>query len=428
VVGASLDDAAHLSGRHAADSPARVIEELRLLARKMADVEDTPELLGILCEAAAAQCDASGAAVFQTDEQHRDGADGAEVAEGDVVAATGTLLAARGLSFPLPGSMMRDVLRTRDAAMVDDFSNSAYPLTRVAPNLRLGPLLLAPLAAHNAIVGVLGVARDAGAAPFTNREADRLRTIADHAALAVWKSELFDRAQAAARAKSRFLATVSHELRTPLTALAGYEELLADQVLGTLSEPQHDVVERMRSVTQHLAGVIEELLAFSSLEEGKERVRPTEFLAADLMRSVAAVLEPMARQKHLELRCDVPSKPLRLNSDVDKIRQVLVNLGGNAVKFTDKGFVRISVESDTAEARFAVADSGPGISREDLALLFRPFTQLDTGLTRRHGGTGLGLYVSRTLATLLGARIEVQSTVGEGSVFTLVLPRALPGT
>jgi signal transduction histidine kinase len=107
---------------------------------------------------------------------------------------------------------------------------------------------------------------------------------------------------------------------------------------------------------------------------------------------------------------------------------VLVNLGGNAVKFTDKGFVRISVESDTAEARFAVADSGPGISREDLALLFRPFTQLDTGLTRRHGGTGLGLYVSRTLATLLGARIDVQSTVGEGSVFTLVLPRALPGT
>jgi signal transduction histidine kinase len=132
----------------------------------------------------------------------------------------------------------------------------------------------------------------------------------------------------------------------------------------------------------------------------------------------------MARQKHLELRCDIPPEPLRMNSDVDKIRQVLVNLGGNAVKFTDRGYVRVSLSSTRTEARFAVEDSGPGISKQDISLLFRPFSQLDTGLTRRHGGTGLGLYVSRTIATLLGGRIEVQSTPGQGSVFTLVLPRA----
>jgi len=391
----------------------------------MADVEDTQELLGILCEAAAAQCGATGAAVFRAVEssdpskQHGRSAGG----EGDVVAATGALLAARGLSFPLPGSMMRDVLRTRGVAAVEDFSGSSLPLTRVAPDLRVGPLLLAPMFAHNAIVGVLGVARDTGAPAFGESEIHMLRTIADHAALAVWKSELLDRAQAADRAKGRFLATVSHELRTPLTALAGYEELLADQVIGALSEPQHDIVERMRSVTQHLATVIEELLAFSSLEEGKERVRPTEFLAADLMRSALAVLEPMARQKHLDLRCEIPTEPLRLNSDVDKIRQVLVNLGGNAIKFTDKGFVRLSLAATPFEAHFAIADSGPGIAPSDMGQLFRPFSQLDTGLTRRHGGTGLGLYVSRTLATLLGGRIEVQSTPGTGSVFTLVLPR-----
>jgi len=392
----------------------------------MADVEDTQELLGILCEAAAAQCRATGAAVFRAVEENDRVRAGRRPAggEGDVIAATGTLLAARGLSFPLPGSMMRDVLRTRDVAAVDDFSGSSLPLTRVAPTLRVGPLLLAPMLAHNAIVGVLGVARDTGAPAFGEHEFHRLRTIADHAALAVWKSELLDRAQAADRAKGRFLATVSHELRTPLTALAGYEELLADQVIGALSETQHDIVERMRSVTQHLATVIEELLAFSSLEEGKERVRPTEFLAADLMRSAMAVLEPMARQKHLELHCDIPSEPVRLNNDVDKIRQVLVNLGGNAVKFTDKGFVRLTLSVTPSEARFCVADSGPGISAHDLGQLFRPFSQLDTGLTRRHGGTGLGLYVSRTLASLLGGRIEVESQPGEGSVFTLVLPRA----
>src|SRR5206468_10477978 len=130
---------------------------------------------------------------------------------------------------------------------------------------------------------------DSGAPPFSKRESHRLRAIADYAALALWKAELLEQAQSADRAKSRFLATVSHELRTPLTALSGYEELLADQVIGPLSESQLDVLERMRSVTRHLATVIEEVLAFSSLDEGRDRIRPTDFLAADLIHAVAAV-------------------------------------------------------------------------------------------------------------------------------------------
>ena len=119
-------------------------------------------------------------------------------------------------------------------------------------------MLLAPLMAHEVMLGVIAVTRDQGEVPFSKREAHRLRVIADYAALALWKAELLEQAQAADRAKSRFLATVSHELRTPLTALAGYEELLVDQVIGPLSESQLDVLERMRSVTQHLASVIEE--------------------------------------------------------------------------------------------------------------------------------------------------------------------------
>src|SRR5207237_7347532 len=128
--------------------------------------------------------------------------------------------------------------------------------------------------------GVLAVTRGEGGLAFTQRERDRLRVLADHAALAVHKSLLLQQAQSADRAKGRFLATMSHELRTPLTALAGYGELLADQVIGPMSDSQLDVLERMRSVTQHLAAVIEEVLAFSSLDDGRERVRPTEFLAA----------------------------------------------------------------------------------------------------------------------------------------------------
>jgi signal transduction histidine kinase len=386
-------------------------EPLRVLARQMAGVVDTPELLGILCKAAAAQCGGNGAAVLK-----------ATATEGELVAATGPLSSAQGRRFALPGSLAREVLRTRDVVAVADFSAAARPLTRVVPDLQVGPMLLAPLIAHDTILGVLIVTRDRDGAAFSPRETHRLRVIADHAALALWKAELLEQAQAADRAKSRFLATVSHELRTPLTALAGYEELLADQVIGPLSENQIDVLERMRAVTQHLSVVIEEVLAFSSLEDGREVVRPTEFLAADLMHAAAAVIEPLARQKHLAFSFRVPDEPIRMSSDIDKIRQILVNLAGNAVKFTDQGGVTMDLERGDGIVRFIVRDSGIGIAPHDLARLFRPFAQVDTGLTRRHGGTGLGLYISRRLAELVGGRIDVKSELGKGSEFTLVLP------
>jgi len=137
---------------------------------------------------------------------------------------------------------------------------------------------------------------------------------------------------------------------------------------------------------------------------------------------VSAVIEPLAKQKHLTFAATVPDEPIRITSDVDKIRQILVNLAGNAVKFTDAGEVHIELKKCNGEACFIVRDSGIGISPENRSRLFKPFAQLDTGLTRRHGGTGLGLYISRGLATLLGGRIEVASELGRGSTFTLVLP------
>jgi len=386
-------------------------EALRVLAHQLAAVTETPAMLETLCRAGAEQCEGNGAAVMK-----------AAGSEGEVVAAIGALIVARTRRFSLPGSLAREVLRTRDVVSVDNFSESSRPLTKVVPEVAVGPMLLAPLIAHNNILGVIAVTRDIGAEPFAPWQAHRLRVIADYAALALWKSELFDRAQAADRAKSRFLATVSHELRTPLTALAGYEELLVDQVLGPLTESQLDVLERMRSVTQHLAAVIEEVLAFSSLDEGRETVRPTDFLAADLVRAAVAVVEPLARQKHLEFSCSLPAKPIRMTSDVDKIRQILVNLAGNAVKFTDAGSVHLELARRNGDVCFIVRDTGIGIANRDLERLFKPFAQLDTGLTRRHGGTGLGLYISRGLAELLGGRIEVDSEPGKGSAFTLVLP------
>jgi signal transduction histidine kinase len=235
--------------------------------------------------------------------------------------------------------------------------------------------------------------------------------------------ELLEQAQEADRAKGRFLATMSHELRTPLTALAGYEELLVDEVLGAISDAQREVLERMHYVTQHLAAVIEEVLAYTNIETGGETVRPTDFLAADLLSAAAAVVQPLADQKRITLVSQSEAKPIRMTTDIDKARQVIVNLASNAIKFTEKGEVRFDVRLDGNEVRFDVSDTGIGIAQKDIQRLFRPFTQLDSGLTRKHGGTGLGLYISQRLASLLGGRIEVASTPGAGSTFTLVLPR-----
>jgi signal transduction histidine kinase len=388
---------------------------LRLLARQMAEVSDSGRLLAILCDAASAQCGAQGAAVIKVPEGE---------AEAEVVAAAGKMVVASGRRFPLAGSMVEAVLASHDTLAVSHFSASGRPLARVLPELRVGPVVVAPLVAHDRPLGVLAIARGESEPPFGVREQERLGVIADHAALALWKAELLDRSQAADRAKGRFLATISHELRTPLTALTGYEELLADEVIGPLSDPQSDVVQRMRSVTHHLAVMIEEVLAYSSLEAGREVVRPTDFLAHDLVRAVAAIIEPLARQKKLPLVSELPAAPVRMTSDVDKVRQILVNLAGNAVKFTDAGEVRIILEppDETGEVRFSVRDTGVGLSSEQIGQLFRPFSQLDTGLTRRHGGTGLGLYISYRLAELLGGRIEVRSEPGVGSTFVLVVP------
>jgi signal transduction histidine kinase len=386
-------------------------DALRDLARQMAAVADSAELLAILCQAASTQCDGTGAGVIRSDGE-----------TGEVVAALGDIALLRGLRFPLRGSLMREVAAARDVIAVENFASSARPLARLVPNLDIGPMLAAPLLAHDALVGGLLVTRTREAEPFSEVQRTRLRVIADHAALAVWKAALLDQAQAADRAKARFLATISHELRTPLTALTGYEELLADAVLGPLTPAQTDVLERMRAVTHHLSAMIEEVLSYSSIEIGREIVRPTEFLAGDIVHAAMAVVEPLARQKRLRLHADPDPPPIRMTSDVDKVRQILVNLAGNAVKFTDTGEVRIEVSTRGAEVAFGVRDTGIGIPPADLDRLFQPFTQLDTSLTRRHGGTGLGLYISRRLAETLGGRIEVESAPGNGSEFRLVLP------
>jgi PAS domain S-box-containing protein len=401
-------------------------ESLRDLARAMAAVLDSSALLATLCEAARRLCKAAGATVAELDGDE----------SGAFVAAVGHEPAIHGRRFPLAGSLTERLLAERGqgsgchtvtrSAATPDGDPPYYP--RLADGRPIGPLLLAPLVAHGEVLGVLAVSRATGERPFSGRDAQRLCVIADHASLALWKARLFEEAQQANLTKSNFLTTISHELRTPLTALTGYGELLADEILGPLAPPQHDVVERMRSVTHQLTTMIEEVLTFSALEAGRERVRPARVTPADVVRGAAAVVEPLAQQKGLGFVTEVAGDAPPLFTDPDKLRQILVNLAGNGVKFTERGEVRVRAEAHAAGmVRFVVRDTGVGIADADLPRLFQPFSQVHTGLTRRFGGTGLGLYISQRLAGLLGGYIEVDSAPGVGSTFTLVVPQRIGG-
>lgn len=394
-------------------------ERLRELARAMAAERDAPALLATLCAAAMDLCGAAGATVAEVDEERH----------GAFVAIANHPPHVQGHRFPLAGTLTGQLLAAvrpgvpagvlRAAAA--EAHDAAY-CGAFADGRSVGALMLAVLAAHGTPLGVLAISRPAGEPPFSVRDEECLRVVADHAALALWKARLVDEARTANEMKSGFLATVSHELRTPLTALTGYGELVADEILGPLTPAQADVMERMRVVTHQLTAMIEEILTFSALEAGRELVRPVPTDVEEVIHAVVAVVEPLAAQKALAFAAVVPREPPPLVTDPDKLRQILVNLCGNAVKFTERGGVRVVVSGDEQQVTFAVADTGVGIAAGDLPRLFHAFAQLDNGLTRRYGGTGLGLHISQRLARLLGGRIEVESRIGEGSTFTLALP------
>jgi signal transduction histidine kinase len=290
----------------------------------------------------------------------------------------------------------------------------------------IGEMLAAPLvAAKNEVLGVLLAWRARAAGSFIPADIDRVQLFADFASIVLDKSQLAERAQAANQAKSAFMATLSHELRTPVAALVGYGELLSDDVAGALNPAQRDLVDRMRSVTDHLSAIIDQLLSFSSIEGGREIVRPSTIGVGDLLAAIAIAIDPLARRKGLQVVLDLTDSPSAIESDFDKVRRILVSLAENAVKFTDSGKITLSAKEESEMTRFDVRDTGPGIPRDSHRRIFEPFAQLELGLTRRHGGTGLGLFIAQRLAGLLGGCVQVSSEPGTGSTFSLLIPTRL---
>jgi signal transduction histidine kinase len=230
-------------------------------------------------------------------------------------------------------------------------------------------------------------------------------------------------AEQASEARGRFITMMSHELRTPLNAILGYSSLLLEEdVAGPLGEAQRRFLERIRRSSTFLSSLICDVLTLSRPEQARDELALEETDLVELACEGLAVVLPAAQAKGLDVRLEAPAEPLPCRTDAAKVRQILLNLLGNAVKFSDAGCIVVRVLRAGEDARLEVEDGGIGIAAADLARIWEPFTQVDSGHTRRYDGAGLGLAVTRQLAELLGGSVGVVSAPGTGSTFAFTVP------
>jgi len=262
------------------------------------------------------------------------------------------------------------------------------------------------------LVGFAKVTRD-----LTERRAAQERAIADARRLA--------KAEAANSAKGEFLAAMSHELRTPLNAIGGYTELLSLGLGGAVNTVQLDYLTRIRKSQQHLLGIISDLLNFSRIEAGHITYDFVPIQLDKVIESVMSMVEPAASAKELKLAVNPASTECTAIGDRSRVDQILLNLVSNAIKYTSEGgSITVACESSADIASISVIDTGRGVPKEKLEAIFEPFVQLGRSLSSAHEGMGLGLSISRDLARAMNGDLLVTSRVGEGSTFTLVLPRS----
>jgi signal transduction histidine kinase/putative methionine-R-sulfoxide reductase with GAF domain len=325
-------------------------------------------------------------------------------------------------------SSIGQAVSTRAAVQFPDLeSRPNYPLPFM---LKAGyrALLAVPFLREDRVIGGLVVRRKA-AGTFPQPIVDLLQTFATQSVIAIQNARLFreideksQQLEVASKHKSQFLANMSHELRTPMNAVLGYTDLILDNIFGDVPEAIRDTLERVKANGHHLLGLINDVLDLSKIEAGQLALSLGDYSMGEVVHAVVSAVESLAAEKKLVLKATVPADLPPGRGDERRLTQVLLNLTGNAIKFTDEGGVSIQARTSDGAFVVSVSDTGPGISEADQQKIFEEFQQADSSSTRTKGGTGLGLSISRRIVELHGGRLWVESTPGHGSTFSFTLP------
>ena len=321
-----------------------------------------------------------------------------------------------------------DAAKQRAPVQLPDLSADTSATIDIIVRAGYRALLVVPLLSAEQIVGALVVRRKAPG-EFPQASIDLLQTFAAQSVLAIENARLFQeiedksrQLEIASQHKSQFLANMSHELRTPLNAILGYSELILDDIYGAAPDKMRAVLQRVQSNGKHLLGLINDVLDLSKIEAGQLTLSVADYSIKDVVQNVFTAVESLATEKKLALKIELPPNLPVAQGDERRLTQVLLNLVGNAIKFTDTGEVAIKAAKSNGSYTVSVRDTGPGIDKANQSKIFEEFQQADNSATKKKGGTGLGLAIAKRIVEMHGGHIWVESKPGEGATFSFSVP------
>jgi signal transduction histidine kinase/HAMP domain-containing protein len=361
------------------------------------------------------------------------GSDGCAIFEFNAARSRYDVVASHNLATPFLEAVAAVSVEPSAAVIAEPFQipdvekSEGYRFRDVVLREGYRAVLVVPMGGETATRGAVIFRREPGR--FDSQVVEFVTTLANQSKVAIDNARLFQEVQRreielenASRHKSQFLANMSHELRTPLNAILGYTELILDDLYGAVPERMREVLERVDHNGRHLLNLINDVLDLSKIEAGRLTLSLDDYSMAEIVRSVVVSVETLAAEKNLALRVAAPADLPVGFGDERRLTQVLLNLVGNAIKFTEAGEVAIEAVASDGRIRVSVSDTGPGISEADQEEIFKEFHQVDNSSTRQKGGTGLGLAIAKRIIEMHGGRLWVDSAPGRGSTFAFEVP------